>query len=403
MSFVYSSGSATDVADLMNKFEAFAIAQGWVEDSFIVESTGKRLHVHKGNAFFHFRSFVNETYTSQSATYGIYCNGSTSYSGAAAWDDQPGGPKYISGSTVKPAAGIIRLTSAIVSYHFFSGDVEQAAGTITGATNASPISVTQTAHGYSTGDRVRIASVGGNTAANGDKTITVTGANTYTLDGSTGNGTYTSGGTAKRIAEVLYMVVEGSAGVYQHLMVGTLDKVGTFPGGQFVTGTVVQGQSNSTLPSMIHFFGPGILFGSSRSNVAPGMVRADVDSLNGWKLSWSINTTTLNTQPPCMDSIVKMRSIINCAPNSFNSLTVLLPIYVFVFANGTANIVTTPFRPLGALPGLTYTNIRNLSPGSQHTISTDQYRVYPLVEKSDVAYSVFDSKTQHLGFSIKSN
>lgn len=74
-----------------------------------------------------------------------------------------------------------------------------AAKTITGATNASPISVTATAHGYSTGDVLAIYNVGGNTAANGVGAITVVDANTFTIDGSTGNGSYTSGGSAKRL------------------------------------------------------------------------------------------------------------------------------------------------------------------------------------------------------------
>jgi hypothetical protein len=66
---------------------------------------------------------------------------------------------------------------------------------ITGASNASPISITCTAHGYSTGETVAILGVLGNTAANGMWEITVTGANTFTLDGSTGNGTWSTGGT----------------------------------------------------------------------------------------------------------------------------------------------------------------------------------------------------------------
>lgn len=68
-------------------------------------------------------------------------------------------------------------------------------GTVTGATNASPIVITSTAHGLTTGTRVTVAGVGGNTAANGDFTITKIDANTFSLDGSTGNGAYTSGGT----------------------------------------------------------------------------------------------------------------------------------------------------------------------------------------------------------------
>ena len=70
------------------------------------------------------------------------------------------------------------------------------AQTITGATNANPIQITIANHGLSSGETVVVASVGGNTAANGTWAITVTGANTFTLNGSTGNGAYTSGGTA---------------------------------------------------------------------------------------------------------------------------------------------------------------------------------------------------------------
>lgn len=65
---------------------------------------------------------------------------------------------------------------------------------VTGATNASPVVITSTGHGLSTGHRVAISQVGGNTAANGNWTITVVDANTFSLNGSTGNGAYTSGG-----------------------------------------------------------------------------------------------------------------------------------------------------------------------------------------------------------------
>ncbi len=68
-------------------------------------------------------------------------------------------------------------------------------GAVTGASNASPISITAVSHGLTTGARVTLANVGGNTAANGDFFVTVTGSNTFTLDGSTGNAPYTSGGT----------------------------------------------------------------------------------------------------------------------------------------------------------------------------------------------------------------
>lgn len=67
-------------------------------------------------------------------------------------------------------------------------------GSISSATNASPIVVTSTAHGLTTGTRATITGALGNTAANGTFTVTSVSTDTFSLDGSTGSGAYTSGG-----------------------------------------------------------------------------------------------------------------------------------------------------------------------------------------------------------------
>ena len=70
---------------------------------------------------------------------------------------------------------------------------------VTGATNATPIVITCTSHGFADGDQVTIADVLGNTAANGTFTIANLTTDTFELVGSVGNGTYTSGGTAAQL------------------------------------------------------------------------------------------------------------------------------------------------------------------------------------------------------------
>jgi hypothetical protein len=76
-----------------------------------------------------------------------------------------------------------------------------ASKSITGATQANPCAITIVGHGYSNGDVVMIRSVVGMTALN-DKlyTITVTGDDTFTLDGvdSSAYGAWTSGGTVTK-------------------------------------------------------------------------------------------------------------------------------------------------------------------------------------------------------------
>jgi hypothetical protein len=67
---------------------------------------------------------------------------------------------------------------------------------VTAATNATPIQITASNHGYRSGQKVTIAGVLGNTAANGTWTVTQIDSNTFTLNGSIGSGAYTSGGVA---------------------------------------------------------------------------------------------------------------------------------------------------------------------------------------------------------------
>ncbi len=66
---------------------------------------------------------------------------------------------------------------------------------ITGASNTSPIVITSAAHGLTTGTRVTISGVTGNTAANGTFVVTYVSDSTFSLQGSTGNGGWVSGGT----------------------------------------------------------------------------------------------------------------------------------------------------------------------------------------------------------------
>ena len=76
-----------------------------------------------------------------------------------------------------------------------SNDTLPATGAVEGSTNAGPIVITATGHGLRTGAVVTVYDVQGNTAANGTFTVTVIDADNFSLNGTIGNGAYTSGGT----------------------------------------------------------------------------------------------------------------------------------------------------------------------------------------------------------------
>lgn len=81
-----------------------------------------------------------------------------------------------------------------------------AAFTVTNATNTSPIQITTSAaNALATGQTVVISGVTGNTAANGTFVITVIDNQHFTLNNSTGNANYISGGTGNGTAHWLHL------------------------------------------------------------------------------------------------------------------------------------------------------------------------------------------------------
>lgn len=112
------------------------------------------------------------------------------------------------------AAGVYaKGNSAAINYA--GGTVTIGSLTISGCTNASPIVCTVSSmSGKSprTGDSVTISGVGGNTAANGTFVIERLSDTTIALNGTTGNGSYTSGGTVAGAGSgtcVFYMTPQG--------------------------------------------------------------------------------------------------------------------------------------------------------------------------------------------------
>lgn len=84
---------------------------------------------------------------------------------------------------------------------------------VSDASNASPIVITTgSAHGLTNGNQVTITGVGGNTAANGTFVVTVLSTTTFSLNGSTGNGAYTTGGTVTKLGRMgNFTTISGSA------------------------------------------------------------------------------------------------------------------------------------------------------------------------------------------------
>jgi len=112
------------------------------------------------------------------------------------------GNDFTSRLLVKNSSGVPINADALPTYRVYgpngfitSGTASKAdSGNVENATNASPVVITDTAHGLTTGAYLTVANVEGNTGANGSYAVTKVNANSFSLDDSTGNGSYTTGG-----------------------------------------------------------------------------------------------------------------------------------------------------------------------------------------------------------------
>ena len=90
---------------------------------------------------------------------------------------------------------------------------------VVGATNASPIVVTTADdHGYETDDTVTVRDVEGNDGANGSWTVTVLDDVRLALEGSSGTGAYTGGGTVAP-GDLLYRWSVAIGGAVQYCLI----------------------------------------------------------------------------------------------------------------------------------------------------------------------------------------
>ncbi len=160
------------------------------------------------------------------------------------------------------------------------GHITGTSQVVTNATNASPIAVTVTAHGYATGQMVRIASVGGNTNANGDWTITVIDPNTFSLNGSTGNAGYTSGGTAVRFALPITFNVPALAGFGYAVNSITFNAFSSNTGNIYIGASTLKRTSPFT--DVVYVMKPGTT--QNLPFFSPG--NSNIISIDQWYVDW---------------------------------------------------------------------------------------------------------------------
>lgn len=127
---------------------------------------------------------------------------------------------------------------------------------ITGATNATPIVITSTSHGFANGDIVVQQGIGGNVAANGTFKVANVTANTYELNTTTneslnvaGSGAYTSGGRVINLT-IATNLSDCDAGINSTAtLAGKSDTLGVFVASDPTFSAVGNGTTNHAMIS----------------------------------------------------------------------------------------------------------------------------------------------------------
>jgi hypothetical protein len=159
---------------------------------------------------------------------------------------------------------------------------------ITGSTNASPIQITCTSHGYSTGDIVHIYGDTTNFTANGTWTITYVGVNTFTLDGSSGVAVGTTGNSWKCPNQAVHLATPQTATITRCEQVWTADNASTVTAdtaykkeGWYSAKVVKASPANSTLYA---HFATGTLNLSSYQKISFWIKNDTAVLVNQWNI-----------------------------------------------------------------------------------------------------------------------
>lgn len=180
---------------------------------------------------------------------------------------------------------------SVGSCKWFKGGTARPTGTIASSTNATPIVMTVTGHGYSNDDIVLVFGHTTNTNANGYWQIANVTANTFELVGSVGNGVGGATGTAKKTADAILLPSQVTELVVHPTTTWTASANVTCSVNTSITYGRHVGPGSSTLSA------EGVLFGSSFTTglAAYYTLPAALDLTGYERLSFCINTNAAVT------------------------------------------------------------------------------------------------------------
>lgn len=309
----YQTGPTASPVALLDAFVTFMVAAGWVQDQYTADGSGKRAHMHKGTKYVHMRSFINEN---------------TQFTGGSATG---------SGIAVLPATG---YDVAAVNWWVQPG---------------AP---------------VQFGAVAGPNNWDGIMPLPAGAIQNYWM-------------FADAAGDNVWLVALKQSGVYTYIGFGDIIKPQAYTGGFWCTAPRYSGGAGGAFGA-----GQGVTTQSDAPASTMGFFKADADS---WVGKW--NSVTLGVSSFGSSTIGKR---VNTSTGTWiagdhigygalrararserTGALILLPTLWLIERDFGGAINGGGWSDVGQIPDVFQTKTTGFVPGSQYTISTDQYIVFP--------------------------
>lgn len=189
--------------------------------------------------------------------------------------------------------------------------------------------------------------------------------------------------------EYLHIVIEVVTNRFAHIHIGTMEKSGNYPGGEYHTGTYVYLQTSYQNDPESPYHGYPFDSNNYYSMAGVDYYRIDSDgALNNWVAGASHNGSY-----GFLRGYSLIKPLFDRSPNHLTGQSILLP-----------SIIVGP-RPTGGtaiygtVPDVRVLNMANVSSKAVMTIGSDEWMIFPVVRKG--WGTIYDMQSGHYGIAYR--
>lgn len=174
--------------------------------------------------------------------------------------------------------------------------------------------------------------------------------------------------------QYMHVVIETTTNIFKHVVFGTLNKNSTYTGGEYYDASFhATGINDNNYPeSTNHRY----LFDGCSNNTDKARLRVVADGYD-WRPYQSATVVATNHVKGCVRASSTITgAVASYSINAFNQRTTLVPI---VLAVGRPSSL---YSLIGSPPDIRQVKMDNLNPGQVITLGTDEWYVFPHIQKT---------------------